>query len=219
MRPRWLSSASIFALVTMVAGGCDRRTPEPLRRVPRVVDATFESLIVDDVDSASAMRRTEELIDGWTPPATVELVRPPPPTKRRSPELPKQTIEEEPSPVEDPAIEAETRVVLPPSRPPAERRLAPPPREQPSWYTPPPRGPHETAIQVATGIGVVAIAMGGTVAAGDGRPGEQAFAVGALGLGLASLSTALVLHLTEPAPKPTVSVTLAPSMLVVRGTF
>jgi hypothetical protein len=60
--------------------------------------------------------------------------------------------------------------------------------------------------------------MGSAVAAGDGSPGERTFAIGALGIGVASLSTALILHWTEPAPpKQGVNVTVSP--VGMRGTF
>jgi hypothetical protein len=224
-RRKILTWACVFSLATLVAGGCDRRTPDATRRIPRIADTATEALVVDHVDSAEERRGSEELIGGWTPPAVLEAARSPgvPVRGRR----PAEATQREPAPpnlFEEPRAELEPALPAPPRERPAvvpqvPRRAAP--AEQPSWYTPPPKGPHETAIQVSIAIGCVAIGMGSTVAAGDGSPGERAFVIGAMGLGLASLSTALVLHWTEPAPKaaakPTANVTVTP--VGVTGTF
>jgi hypothetical protein len=223
MRRTLVSWTSLFALVTVVAGGCDGRTPEPIRRMPRVVESTSELFVIDEADSAK-VRSTEELIGDWTPPAKIETLHAPAPVAHKRPAF----ARERPPPSEN--VEPRSEVEPPPRDAPpetkapvqAERPTVAPPREDPGWYTPPAPGPHSTAINVALAVGAISVGLGTTAAASsDGAPGDRAFLFTTLGIGAASFGTALVLHLTEPETKTKAgaNVTLGPGMIGLRGTF
>lgn len=213
-----ISLASVFALVTTLAGGCERSIPEPMRRAARVADTTPEILVVDDIESATGLRGYEELT---VRPTLRAAVRPPPALVRKRPghvRTETTRITPEPKPPDDSRAEAEAQPT--PERAPAEIRVpSRPPQatEQPSWYTPRRGEPPSTAVSVSVAIGSVATIMGSTAAMGDGTSGERAFALTCLGIGIVSFGTALLLHATEPAPKAGVSVSLTP--IGIGGTF
>jgi hypothetical protein len=225
MRPRALLSwAGVFAVVAGVAGGCDRHEESTAQRVPRTFDGTTELFTADDAGTTKESQAIRELVGDLTTPGAIETVHPPVQAvarARKRADLPRKVEVDA-----DGIVEVE-------SGPPVERPRPPPPTDvrrarataDERWQTvPSPRGPHETAIQVTVAVGLASVGVGSAAAMGDGAPGEQAVAIGALGVAVASFSTALVLHLTEPeaAPKPaarTTKVTVAPGPLGLRGTF
>lgn len=215
MTPRALLSwAGIFSITVAISGGCGQNEETAAERAPRVVDSSAELFALDDAGTKDE-RVTHELVGDWTPPAAIETVRPSTRVRANRPEAaPKaEVVLEQPPPA----------IAEPP--PPPERRVLPtkpsvPAKAEPSWQTMPERrGSHETAINVSVAIGAVAVGLGGATAAGDGTPGQSAFAIGALGVGIVSFSTALVLHLTEPEPKPATKTGVTMTPLGVRGTF
>jgi hypothetical protein len=217
MRQTLVSWASIFALVTAIAGGCDERTPESHRRAPRVVDSSSELFVIEDTEEAKIARSTEELIGNWTPPAKVELARPSPSALARK----RGRVVDDPPPAE--LVDPRAEIAAPSPRTAREEKLpsVAPRRDDPGWYTPPPPpSPRSTAINVSLVVGAIAVGMGTTAAASsDGAPGDRAFLFTTLGIGAASFGTALVLHLTEPEAKPKAGANVSFGPLGMRGTF
>ena len=226
MTPRALLSwAGIFSLVVAVAGGCDRREPTPAQRAPRVVGSSAELFALDEGGTAKDERVLRELVGDWTPPAAIETVRPRPrpapapsqKAKRVEVVRPNEEGIDETRPQEEPAPTPPPR-----ARTEAKARPAETAKPEPRWQTlPAPRNARADAMNASIAIGAIAVGMGSAVAAGDGRTGDQTFAIGCLGVGVASFGTALVLYLTEPDAKPAAttarSVTVTP--LGVHGTF
>lgn len=212
MRPRvLLFRACLFSIATLVAGGCDRRIDPSERRTPRTFDATRELFVIDAIDATKGVHVVSELGIESTPAPTRTV--PPRRSRERKPELAPTTEVMLPEFVQAPPASA-----TPPAVPVSER-LPPQTAREPALKTVPVpaiEGAHETAIHWTVAIGALAIGLGTSPAIRGDAPGERIFALSALGVGVASLSTALVLYLTEPRAKP-MTISLAPGGLA--GTF
>jgi hypothetical protein len=178
--------------------GTLRKGPSVTVREPHVVSPTTEEITLGGELTGIMVERAPAKPAARAPIARREPVVEPPPIVR--------------PPTEEPAPE-----ITPPDIVPEPPAIPPRAALRPEAPAPPERG-NETAIRTALVVGLAGVAAGATAAgASDGTTGDTVVTATFLGIGLAGLATAGILHATTPA-RP-VNVMVGPGAIGVRGTF